>query len=284
MELIRMSAAGNAFYLSAAAAPAPADAELRDLARRISRGEGLRDATGSPSPPSDGLILYGRRPPSQRMFNPDGSEGLCANGLRCLARLLVERGELETGGSVRTVDGPKRVWVRGAWVEAELGPARPLAGRGDSLTLPFGVQLGDERIEGYGVDLGNPHFVILTDRATQARLDLLGPALSTHPAFPAGANIEMAVAEGDGYAVRVWERGAGETPSCGTGALALAAVGPRALQPGQSLRVAYPGGPLEVRMDTQGRLLLAGEVRHEGTHCLGPAGSPAGGAEGEAPR
>lgn len=268
-----MSAAGNVFYLTLAG---PEDAGARRaLARRVCGGE-ARDAAGGSLPAADGLILGTAEPPAQTMLNPDGSEGMCGNGLRCLAALLAGAGRFRSGGAIATLDGPKRVWLEGDAVRAELGEARSLPDRPGSLAEAFTVAAAGERLTGYGAWLGNPHFVVFTDAAMQARVRELGPLLQSHPAFPAGVNLELAVADPATGAlrVRVWERGAGETRSCGTGALAVAAAGPRPVPAGGRVVVAYPGGPLTVSRDAAGRLSLAGPVREEGRHTIHPADAP----------
>ncbi len=282
MDLTRMSAAGNVFYLALGTMPpAPARAEL---ARAICAGEGVRGVAGDPGAPADGLIFGAWDPPSQRMHNPDGSEGLCANGLRCLARLLAERGLFSSGSRIATLDGPKRLsFTEGSGegsVEVGLGRARDLPEHPGSRREGLVLSLAGEELRGYGVWLGNPHFVLLGDAATQARLSELGPAIERHPAFPDRANVELAVAGAEPISVRAWERGAGETLSCGTGAAAVAVAGPDALRPCQSRRLRYPGGELRVRMDEGEELFLSGPVRELGSYRyvapVEPGGQEAG--------
>jgi diaminopimelate epimerase len=256
MELTRMSAAGNAFYL--AIDPGLSPAMGRALARPICAGwEG--------NPPADGLIIAGSDPPGQIMYNPDGSEGMCANGLRCLARLLVDRGKLGRAGEIRTMDGPKGVGVTGGEVAVSLGPARDLPERPGSRESGFAVSVAGEDLKGFGVFVGNPHFVVFGDAVLQGRLPELGPLLESHDAFPDRVNVEFALREPGGIRVRVWERGAGETPSCGTGAAAVASAGPEGIRVGETRRLVYPGGVLTVSLDASGALSLAGPVVGEGS-------------------
>jgi diaminopimelate epimerase len=262
MELFRMSAAGNVFYLTLAEPPEEADRPA--LARQICAGLGVQGRPGSPAPGADGLIFGRNAPPRQSMYNPDGSQGFCANGLRCLARLLADAGTLASGESILTSDGPKAVFFREGDVELAMGPPRDLPGRPGSMRESFAVSIAQGSFAGFGVYVGNPHFVLFTDRATQARAGELGPALERHTAFPEGVNVEFAVQEADEILVRVWERGAGETLSCGTGAAAVAAAGPNGLAHGQERRLRYPGGVLRVRRLEDGGLCLAGPVLHEG--------------------
>ncbi|MBN2171988.1 MAG: diaminopimelate epimerase [Candidatus Krumholzibacteriota bacterium] len=268
-----MSAAGNVFYLTLAG---PTDEDERRALARHACGGRARDASGGTLPAADGLILGAADPPGQVMLNPDGTEGMCGNGLRCLAALLAGAGRFRTGGAIETSDGPKRVWLEGDEVRAELGEARSLPGRPGSLATPFAVDAAGTRLAGYGAWLGNPHFVVFTDAATQARVRELGPRLQGHPDFPDGVNLELAVADpaSGGWRVRVWERGVGETRSCGTGALAVAAAGPRPVAAGGRVVIAYPGGPLAVSRDAAGMLSLAGPVAEEGRFTIHSAGVP----------
>ncbi len=242
-----MSSAGNAFLLSLDLDPGEGPALARNLG-------------GS----CDGLILGSSPPAAMRMFNPDGSEAMCGNGLRCLARLLADRAAFESGGVILTLDGPKQVTLRDDFVEAEMGAARPMPG------FPAGpreleeIRIAGETFRGHAVFVGNPHWVFLADESLQQRVAELGSLLQDHERFPGGVNVELAVSEGESFRVRVWERGVGETLSCGTGALAVASAGPAAIEAGEIRRIRYPGGELQVRAGEDGRLYLGGEVLREG--------------------
>jgi diaminopimelate epimerase len=259
MELFRMSAAGNVFYIALDDEGGPRP-DL--LASHVCHGKGVIATDGGTVLPADGLILGESSPLAQRMFNPDGSEGMCANGLRCLAHLIHQRQELIPGTVINTIDGPKRVWVERDQVRAELGVARPLKNRGEPPEVPFTVDLRGEPITGHGVFVGNPHFVVFADEQMLERVAEVGPLLERDPNFPDGVNVELAARSGDGFKVRVWERGVGETLSCGTGALAVAAAA--GIDAGQSLWLQYPGGALQVQKNGAGTLSLSGPVRREG--------------------
>lgn len=245
--LYRMSAAGNAFYLSLDLDP--------DEGPTIARA--LADSC-------DGLILGSHPPAAMRMFNPDGSEAMCGNGLRCLARLLADGGAFPSGGEILTHDGPKRVTYQDDFVEAEMGRARPMPGFPAGPRETEEIVLDGETFQGHAVFVGNPHWVFLADDSLQQRVAELGSRLQDHERFPGGVNVEFAVREGESFRVRVWERGVGETLSCGTGALAVASAGPAAIAPGEIRRIRYPGGELQVRSGEDGRLYLGGEVLREG--------------------
>ncbi len=113
--------------------------------------------------------------------------------------------------------------------------------------------------------MGNPHFVVFGSEALLGRIGEFGPALQEHGEFPGGINVEFASRDRDSIRARVWERGAGETLSCGTGAAAVASAGPDALRPGERIEVQYPGGPLTVARSGEGGLILSGRVLNEGS-------------------
>lgn len=274
----RMSAAGNAFHL--VVEPTPPPAAPAEFARALCRGEGLRAlAAAPPAAAADGLILcdFEAGRPRQRMFNPDGSRGHCANGLRCLGALLARLGRLPADGVILTDVGALSVDPGPERVSARLARARGLAGFPAPTEVCMLVVAGRE-LSGHAVDVGNAQFVVFGDAALLAALPELGPAIQGHERFADGVNLQLVHRYGTEWRIRVWERGAGETPSCGTGALAVAAAGPDALGVGESRTLSYPGGDLEVRLDAEGWLHLAGPVLHEGGYVL-PGTAASVGAE-----
>jgi diaminopimelate epimerase len=172
------------------------------------------------------------------IWNPDGSRAeMSGNGTRIAARWLAER----TGAERVTVRvGGREVratMLDGPLVEQDLGPvvvARPEEAAGVRFTA---------------VDVGNPHAVVEGD---PAELPRIGPLLEAHERFPERTNVQVAQWTGDEIVARVWERGAGETASSGSSAVAVAA----ALGAG-TVTVRFPGGPLDVRIE-DGRAYLTG--------------------------
>lgn len=194
-----------------------------------------------------------------RIFNPDGSEAeMCGNAIRCVAKYACEH--LGLGGEgflVETLAGPKEVrpTYRGgrvASVTVNMGepvleakaipvvaPASPV------VDWPLGA--GGHEFRVTCVSLGNPHCVIFTDAPEAVELERWGPALERHPAFPRRTNVEFVrVVSPDKLAVRVWERGAGATMACGTGACAAAVAGVLAGVSAARVTVSLPGGDLRV--------------------------------------
>jgi len=173
------------------------------------------------------------------IWNPDGSLAeMSGNGTRIAARWLMAR----SGARAVTVAvGPRTVAARALddrLVEQDLGPVR--------------VEPADE-VEGIrfvAVDVGNPHAVVEDD---PGELPRIGPLLETHPRFPNRTNVQVARRDGAGrVAARVWERGAGETASSGSSAVAVvAALG------ASPATVVFPGGELHVRIE-EGRAFLTG--------------------------
>jgi diaminopimelate epimerase len=194
--------------------------------------------------------------------NSDGSVGeMCGNGIRCLA--LFARAEGLTTSSriaVATGAGHKIVDILdGGRVRVDMGPPAfrpaevPVATEGpDALHVKLEVPgaAGDEVVVAACLSMGNPHAVLFVDDPALAPVTSLGPALEHHPAFPNRTNVEFVRVDGaERVTMRVWERGAGETLGCGTGACA-AAVAARVLAGAAStVAVALPGGELEVSWD-----------------------------------
>jgi diaminopimelate epimerase len=187
---------------------------------------------------------------------------MCGNGIRLFLHVLVSEGLLEpaecqAGVLVGTRGGPRRVGTTGDgsyWVD--MGPARPF-GSG-------AAELSGRSFPGSAVSMGNPHLVCLTDAALDG-LDL-SAAPGVDPAlFPDGVNVEFvtvlpAAAEGgDGHIrLRVFERGVGETRSCGTGACAAAYAALAATGADEgTVQVDVPGGRLAVRF-AEGTTILSG--------------------------
>lgn len=160
------------------------------------------------------------------MYNADGSQGsMCGNGIRCSAAFLYQQGYTnKTSLQILTKAGPRQVRLHPneqgdiAQVTVAMGKAQGL--KASSVTLE------GQDFHGHFVSMGNPHFVLLWENLQQLPLEQWGPALERHPAFgEEGVNVEFYSPTAQGFAMRVWERGSGETQSCGTGACACLAVG-----------------------------------------------------------
>jgi len=187
---------------------------------------------------------------SLRFFNADGGEvESCGNATRCIARLLMdERGlsrvKLATrGGLLACSDAGKGL------VEADMGPARlewqeiPMAQQTDTLNFP--LPLDGQMLPASAVSMGNPHCVIFVPDAEKIPVATLGPRIEAHPLFPKKVNTEFVSVLGENrLRQRTWERGAGLTLACGTGACAAAVAAARLGKTGRKVEVVLDGGSL----------------------------------------
>ena len=195
------------------------------------------------------------------IHNADGEAAeQCGNGLRCVALLLERCGELQAG-STRLETPAGEVTIERAGGEgyaAILPPPRLTDGE-----KAIEVEVADETVAAYRVNTGNPHAVVLS-RHPEADRRRLGRALSEHPDFPGGCNAGFACLTGaDRARLCVWERGAGPTRACGSGAAAAAAVLIRHAGARQPLRVTQPGGSLVIEWQAPHESLrLAGPAEH----------------------
>jgi diaminopimelate epimerase len=219
---------------------------------------------------ADGLLLV---LPSRvadfrmRMFNPDGSEAeACGNGLRCLARYVWEKGlsehqelTIETAAGVRKASlvCPERIWVNLGLprLEPEQIPVLIEKGKREHLLLVAGREI---RLN--FVSLGNPHAVTFVEEPVEAfPLEVIGPEVEHHPLFPHRVNFEVAnILNHRRIKARVWERGAGETLACGSGACAIAAAAQLQGRVEKEVDIILPGGVLLVRRDERGEIWLSG--------------------------
>ena len=189
-----------------------------------------------------------------RIFNRDGIEvDQCGNGARCVARFVRDQGLtdavavgfLTLGGLIRTRVLPDdRVTVdMGAprFTPAEIPFEAP------AQADPYALEVGGREWNIGAVSMGNPHAVLTVDDVDQAPVAELGPAIEHHPRFARGVNVGfMQVLAADRVRLRVWERGAGETAACGTGACAAVAVGRVRGLLDEQVSVHLPGGELVI--------------------------------------
>lgn len=207
---------------------------------------------------ADGLI-HGARPdpadPAQaevdvvmHLFNADGSRAeMSGNGIRCLGQALANARQVGeatlrvgTDAGIRTLSVREDAEGRTATVSVSMGPAGP----GPVVPTPL-VEAIDGRFQ--TVDMGNPHLVVLVDEPSS--IDLASEGAWLEGQFPGGVNVEfIAVTGPDVLSLAVWERGAGITPACGTGACASAHVAHSWGLVGDRVRVEMPGGAAEVQL------------------------------------
>lgn len=250
VPFVKMHGAGNDFVIfDARERPVALDpARVRLLADRH-RGIGCDQLFRlEPSSRAD-LFL--------RIWNPDGSEAAaCGNGTRCVAALTGAR-RIETAAGVCEVEGGQGHAVAMGVPRFEW-EAIPLAMPMDTLHMPVAWEgLADPG----AVSMGNPHLVFLVADPDAVPLERLGPLIERDPLFPERVNVGVAAVETPAsIRLRVWERGAGLTLACGSGACAAFAVARRRRLVEPRATVQLPGGALEIRERADGQLLMAGPV------------------------
>ena len=195
---------------------------------------------------ADGLILIC---PSEiadaqmRMFNADGSESeMCGNGIRCVAKYLADYGicakkaiKIETGAGVLALDlltengkvHAVRVDMGEPVLTAVDVPTKLNGSASDpNQVVDVPVSFGDSNVSVTCVSMGNPHCILFVDRATDELVQHLGPRIENDERFPSRVNVEFVeVHSPTEVRQRTWERGAGETLACGTGASAVCVAG-----------------------------------------------------------
>lgn len=242
---------------------------------------------------SDGLLAVILESPDgcdfeMRMFNPDGTEDGCGNGLMCAARFAYDRACLEFGSApmsfvVRTIWGTSTVrvvnpapiefiveaeLVEPKWSPSEIPMAacKALTGSADNVDEPMEVTMDilGMRLKCIPVNTGSTHVVIfLDDDVDDGIWERVSAAIEAHPLFPQRTSVMWArVKSGSEVLVRSYERAVGETLSCGTGACAVVAAGLKLGLLDGVVKVTFKGGSLDVFMNASGKLCIRGQVHH----------------------
>ncbi len=201
-----------------------------------------------------------------RVFNPDGSEsGACGNGTRCVARLMMEehglsRVSIETRAGVLESSPGLQGYTVDMGKPGQSWDEIPLASAMDTLSLD--IEAGPLK-QPTAVSMGNPHAVFFVDDAEAAPLDVFGPDLEQHPIFPKRANISVAeVRDRETIRLRVFERGAGMTLACGSGACAALVAAVRRGLTAHTASVILDGGRLRITWGEDGRVKMTGPATH----------------------
>jgi diaminopimelate epimerase len=196
----------------------------------------------APAPDDEGTDVV------MHLFNADGSRAeMSGNGIRCLAQAVAMAREvheaklrIRTDAGVRDVVVHEDVGYRGGMASVAMGPARP----GPAVPAPLAEELGGRH---QTVDMGNPHLII--EVADPDTIDLSTQGAWLEQQFAGGINVEFVARSGDDeLTMRVWERGAGITQACGTGACAAASAAHEWGLVGDRVRVVMPGGAAEVEL------------------------------------
>ena len=194
-----------------------------------------------------------------RIWNSDGSEvESCGNATRCVVQLTGAR-RIDTAGGL--LEGE----ALGGEVEVSIGQPRfgwdelPLAYAMDTNPLPMAW---DALEQPFAVNVGNPHLVFFVAEERNVPLDELGPKIENDPAFPERINVNVATVAGNRLKLRTFERGAGETLACGTGACAsaVAAIATRRVQ--SPVQVDMAGGNLTIEWAPGEQIRMRGGATH----------------------
>ena len=249
-EFLKMHGAGNDFVVFDERA-SPLELTPTRVAALADRHRGIGcDQLIRLQPPTDPRAIV-----RMAIHNPDGSaSGTCGNATRCIATLL------EPGAVIETLGGllPTRRLTDGR-IEADMGPpvldpaAIPLEGHADSLHLPLPVDAA-------ACSMGNPHATVFVADVNAIDVAARGREFERHPLFPAGANIGFAtVLDRETIRLRVFERGAGLTLACGSGACATLVNAHRRGLTDRAARLVLDGGTLAIHWrETDNHVLMTG--------------------------
>ena len=210
----------------------------------------------------DQLILVGKSAEadvSMRIWNHDGGEvQSCGNAARCVVQLTGAK-TIETPAGL--IEGASQ----GSDVEVTVREPRfgwadiPIAYPMDTTSLP--IQWGPLD-HGFAVNVGNPHVIFFVDDPAAIDLDYRGPEIENDPAFPERVNVHVAAAREDGIHMRSWERGAGLTLACGTGACATAVAAIATKRSTSPVAVHMPGGSLTISWEPGQAVRMRGAATH----------------------
>ncbi len=277
LKFVKMHGIGNDFVLADFVTNNMPAVDLRDLAIRIcDRNFGVG---------ADGLLLV---LPSEiadyqmRLINRDGSEAeMCGNGIRVFAKYLYDRGMVGETTEIETLAGVKTIRLsveNGKAVGATVGMGKPrlraedipvIGYDGEVINSPLAVE--GEKLQITCVSMGNPHCVIFVESTDEVPVERLGPKIEKHPSFPQGTNVEFVqVVSPSELKMRVWERGAGMTLACGTGACSSVVAGVLNGKCGRQATVHLPGGDLFIDWQEDGEVFMTGPAEEvfEGSYIF----------------
>ena len=225
---------------------------------------------------SDGLILIlpsDKADVRMRMFNSDGSEAeMCGNGVRCVAKFAADSGlvagdeiRIETGAGVLPLKlhfgtDNKVDRVRVNMGQPRLMPSEiPVKTENETMIIDQPLQILDRTFDITCVSMGNPHCVIFVDKVDDFPVEHYGREIEHHPMFPSRINVEFVeLVSGSEVKQRTWERGAGETLACGTGASAVAVAGVLSGRTERNITNRLLGGTLQLEWSEAGDVFMTG--------------------------
>jgi len=194
-----------------------------------------------------------------RIWNSDGGEvESCGNAMRCVIQLTGAKKIDSAGGPLEGEDLGAEIEVsivepRFGWDQIPLAypiDTNPLPMAWESLTRPMAL------------NVGNPHLVFFVDNLDSAPIEELGPRIEHDAAFPERINVNVAQVEGEGIRLKTWERGAGLTLACGTGACATGVAAIRTRRATSPVMVTMPGGSLMISWEPGGPIRMRGSATH----------------------
>jgi diaminopimelate epimerase len=271
----KMQAVGNDFVVLAAE-DFPPDTDWRTLAVQLcNRHYGIG---------GDGLMLM---EPStmadlkMRMFNPDGTEDMCGNGMRCVLHRAFETGKIGRVGKIETIVGLRQFSILADGTittnmgKPEFAPEHLPMHTDSHPVLDFPLPLESETLPISVVSTGSLHTILFVETLPEdARFLNLSPQIENHPIFPERTSVIWTQVESaNRLRLRIWERGVGETLGCGTGASAAAVLArlQHKVSANGTITVASSGGELVVGWAGEGSdILLTGlaQTVFTGTYCL----------------
>lgn len=228
---------------------------------------------------SDGVIFIRNSETGEfqmDMYNSDGSSSeMCGNGVRCVGKFVFDHGltknqkpTIETGKGVLTLDLKTGTTGKVEMVTVDMGepilkPSLvPIVWPGDEAVINQVLEVQGKQYHFTAVSMGNPHCVIYVDDADAFPVREIGPLIENHPLFPKRVNVEFVSVRGkDHLYQRTWERGAGETLACGTGACAVTVASILNGKTGRSVQIDLRGGTLNIEWKENGSVMMTGPAK-----------------------
>ncbi|WCL49431.1 diaminopimelate epimerase [Leptospira sp. GIMC2001] len=225
---------------------------------------------------SDGVIFI--RPSSKGefqmdMYNSDGSSSeMCGNGIRCVGKFIYDKKltkntkpKIETGAGILTLDMKVNSSEKVELVTVDMG--KPIL-KPSEIPIKWGdtenvvneiIKVQNLDLHFTAVSMGNPHCVIFVDDADSFPVREIGPIIENHELFPRRVNVEFVTVRGQDHLYqRTWERGAGETLACGTGACAVAVAARLTGRASSKVKIDLRGGTLEIEWRENGHVFMTG--------------------------
>jgi diaminopimelate epimerase len=269
IPFIKMHGAGNDFvFLNRDKVKGPVSAGLARLL--LDRHFGIG---------GDQLLLLDARQrtkPSVLIYNSDGSQAeMCGNGVRAVGYYLNRSKGFKKDFTLMTKAGPIGIGLSRKGIEVDMGAPIlegekiPVKAKGLVINRPFKV--AGETFKINCVSMGNPHCVVFVKDVRKFPVEKIGPVIENDPFFPRRVNVEFVqVLSRNHVRARVWERGAGETLACGTGACAIGVMSSWSGKTNRTIKVDLPGGQLGVRWGDNNHVFLTGpaEVTYEGEFLI----------------